>query len=340
MSDHKNGQTWPGGRCSCVVHVYWPSIVSSLAAFCLVLKPVYHLRSFEFNCPVTTTRWLPVGYSGKWIFGGIVTCQSINESSCFNPTLVSARYPTYFTGVHHLQLVASVSTQHLTNIPRRLEFGVCCEYHVPRRGPSTKSEHIIFDPMTPAMSASCETYEDSVQVVENLIDSDLIDKAVVELQSGVIPAKEDITTKMEWTPACERLREFYVTNVHPKVYASTTSNDHSTDLVQIITRPKIASFVKSPAETQSTFKMIERINSTVQNHPIRRIRLPTDYHVLIPLVIEGLSPWIEVLSINERREVPWAKGSLVYLKGGTDLICSTEGGGVYILMGGKNKVVT
>ncbi len=114
----------------------------------------------------------------------------------------------------------------------------------------------------------------------------------------------------------------------------------STDPVQVTTQPKIASFVKPPAETQSTFKMTERVNPTVQNHPIRRIRLPTDYHVLIPLVIEGLPPWIEVLSINERREVPWAKGSLVYLKRGTDLICSKGGGGVYILIGGKNKVVT
>lgn len=102
---------------------------------------------------------------------------------------------------------------------------------------------------------------------------------------------------------------------------------------------KIASFVKTPAETQSTFKMVEHINPTVQNHPIRRIRLPTDYHVLIPLVVQGLPPWIEVRSIKKHQQVPWAKGSVVYLKGGTDLICSKEGGGVYILMGGKNRVV-
>lgn len=110
--------------------------------------------------------------------------------------------------------------------------------------------------------------------------------------------------------------------------------------MQIVVRPKIASFVKPPAETQSTFKMVERVNPTLQNHPIRRIRLPTDYHVLIPLVIEGLPRWIEVQSTNERKEVPWSKGSLIYLKGGTDLVCSKEGGGVYILIGGKNKSAT
>ena len=84
--------------------------------------------------------------------------------------------------------------------------------------------------------------------------------------------------------------------------------------------------------------MVERINPDIQGHEFRRIRLPTDYHVLIPLVIEGLPPCIEVLSIKKRQKVPWAKGSVVYLKGGTDLICSQEGGGVYILLGGKNKV--
>ncbi|KAL9127039.1 MAG: hypothetical protein Q9217_004003 [Psora testacea] len=174
------------------------------------------------------------------------------------------------------------------------------------------------------MSSSSEIYEDSVQIVEGLINSDLIDNAVAELQSGATSAPDEITTRMNWTLACERLREFYATNVHPKV----------------IVRPKVASFVKSPAETQSTFKMVERVNPTVQNQPIRRIRLPTDYHVLVPLVTEGLPRWIEVRSTNERKEVPWSKGLLVYLKGGTDLVCSKEGGGVYILIGGKNKSAT
>lgn len=107
----------------------------------------------------------------------------------------------------------------------------------------------------------------------------------------------------------------------------------------MILRPQIAAFVKSPAETASTFKMIERVNPSAQKHPIRRIRLPTDYHILIPLIIEGLPSWIEVRCIGERRKVPWTKGSAVYLKGGTDLVCSYEGGGVYILIGGKNKTI-
>jgi len=45
-----------------------------------------------------------------------------------------------------------------------------------------------------------------------------------------------------------------------------------------------------------------------------------------------------VQSTKERRKVPWAMGSVVYLKGGTDLVCSEEGGGVYILLGGRKRV--
>lgn len=67
------------------------------------------------------------------------------------------------------------------------------------------------------MSLSSEVCENSVQVVENLIDTDLIDNAVAELQSGATSAADKITTRMDWTPACERLREFYATNVYPKV---------------------------------------------------------------------------------------------------------------------------
>jgi len=97
------------------------------------------------------------------------------------------------------------------------EYGKCYGSHEPRRDPSIKSKHTSIDRKTPDMSSSSEVYENSVQVVENLIDSDLIDIAVAELQSGATSATGEITTRMDWTPACERLREFYATNVHPKV---------------------------------------------------------------------------------------------------------------------------
>ena len=69
------------------------------------------------------------------------------------------------------------------------------------------------------MSGSREAYEDFVQFRGDLIDADLIDRVVAELRLGEYQASETITTKLDWTPGCERLREFYVTNIHPNVSA-------------------------------------------------------------------------------------------------------------------------
>ena len=83
--------------------------------------------------------------------------------------------------------------------------------------------------------------------------------------------------------------------------------------------------------------MIARINASALGVPVRRIGLPTDYHIVIPLIPEGLPPWAEVRSSQIRQKVLWKKGSVVYIRGGTNLVCSEEGGGVYILIGGKNR---
>lgn len=99
-------------------------------------------------------------------------------------------------------------------------------------------------------------------------------------------------------------------------------------------QPQIANFVK-PAER--TFKSVARINSGAGSVPLRRIRLPTDYHIIIPLVLQGLPRWAEVRSTKTRQELSWKRGSVVYIKGGIDLVCSEEGGGIYILIGVKTK---
>lgn len=80
-----------------------------------------------------------------------------------------------------------------------------------------------------------------------------------------------------------------------------------------------------------------RINPSARSIPIRTIGLATDFYIIIPLVLEGMPPWAEVRSIKKRQEVPWRKGSVVYVKGGTDLVCSERGGGLYIMIGGKKK---
>ncbi|KAI4264615.1 MAG: hypothetical protein L6R42_000277 [Xanthoria sp. 1 TBL-2021] len=167
--------------------------------------------------------------------------------------------------------------------------------------------------------SNADHHHDSVQVVDDVIDASLIDNAVSSVGSG--SATESTYTELDWTPACEELLRTYRENIHPSV----------------IDRPQIADFVKPPTETESTFKVIARINPSVQKVPSRGIGLPTDYHIVIPLVSQGLPPWAVVRSTKARQKVPWKKGSVVYIKGGTDLICSEEGGGIYIMIGGKTR---
>lgn len=79
------------------------------------------------------------------------------------------------------------------------------------------------------MSASSATYDDFVQVVKNLINAHLIDKIVAQFQELSVSSTDDIITQMAWTPACEDLRKFYVTNVHPRVYLPWNDKNCCTD---------------------------------------------------------------------------------------------------------------
>lgn len=97
----------------------------------------------------------------------------------------------------------------------------------PRHGTLPNSEHTSFDRATSAMSASSETYDDSVQVVEKVIDTRLIDDAA-ELYTGGSNTDTGITTQLGWNSACEEIRKFYVAKVHEKV-CSTDDNDRCTD---------------------------------------------------------------------------------------------------------------
>lgn len=95
--------------------------------------------------------------------------------------------------------------------------------------------------------------------------------------------------------------------------------------------------MRPSTETQRTFKMVARINPSIRKTSERGIALPTDYHIIIPLVPQGLPTWAEVRSTKLRQKVPWRKGSVVCIKGGTNLICTEEGEGIYMMIGGENK---
>ena len=81
--------------------------------------------------------------------------------------------------------------------------------------------------------------------------------------------------------------------------------------------------------------MVMFINPSKQK--LRAINLPSKskYHIIIPLKIEGLPTWIQLRSTKERWEVPWKKGSVVYMNEKIDFMCSDKGGGLFILIGGE-----
>lgn len=83
--------------------------------------------------------------------------------------------------------------------------------------------------------------------------------------------------------------------------------------------------------------MVARINSGVDEASERGIGLPSDYHFIIPLASQGLPMWAESRSTKKRQKVLKKKGSVVYIRGGTNLICTKDGGGVYEMIGGETK---
>lgn len=83
--------------------------------------------------------------------------------------------------------------------------------------------------------------------------------------------------------------------------------------------------------------MVMYIHPHASEKRLYYIDLPADYHIIIPLVPQGLPRWLEVRSSKKRTPVPWQKGSVIYVRGETDLVSSTEGHGICIVLGGRFK---
>lgn len=74
------------------------------------------------------------------------------------------------------------------------------------------------------MSSKDESYGDSVQIVEKVIEIELINNAVAKLEADSAVATNDMTTRLDWTSACDELLHFYRTKVHPEVQSEAEVN--------------------------------------------------------------------------------------------------------------------
>lgn len=106
---------------------------------------------------------------------------------------------------------------------------------------------------------------------------------------------------------------------------------------QIATKPEIFDIVKSPEKTGAVMPLVMRIESQKPEQAPRSLELPGDYHVIIPLVPQGLPTWVEVRPSGKRTAITWKKGSVVYCRQQTALVCSAEGQGICIFLGGRFK---
>ncbi len=83
----------------------------------------------------------------------------------------------------------------------------------PRHGPSSSFELLSFDPAASVMTSSnagpCDDY---VQIVDDVIDTQLIDNTVGEMGAG--SSIEKVYTELVWTSECEDLLRNYRERIH------------------------------------------------------------------------------------------------------------------------------
>ena len=89
------------------------------------------------------------------------------------------------------------------------------EKFAPHYCPSSNLHYNDLDHRTSSMASQNESYDDSVQIFKDVVSIELIDSAVTKLWDSA-GATDDITTRLEWTPACDELLQFYRTGVHPR----------------------------------------------------------------------------------------------------------------------------
>ncbi len=132
-----------------------------------------------------------------------------------------------FSRVNELRVVASVSTKH-----RFAEDMNFVKKFTPHHGSPLTFESTNFHQATSTMSASSERYEDSVQILENVLDTGLLERAAAGLHAGSRTAPDAVTTTLDWTSACEELLAYFREQVHPKVFLKEGNDkEHCADAI-------------------------------------------------------------------------------------------------------------
>lgn len=106
--------------------------------------------------------------------------------------------------------------------------------------------------------------------------------------------------------------------------------------VQVADDSDLAAIVKPKLKRAQTFRTVWEIlpgTSSVN----RYITVPADYLLIVPLALEGLPRWGRKHSSNDLVPLHWKMRSVLFIKGGTELVCSSDGGGVFMMLGVKHE---
>jgi hypothetical protein len=96
---------------------------------------------------------------------------------------------------------------------------------------------------------------------------------------------------------------------------------------------ELAEIIKPDLPRVQWYKIIVKILPGERDK--RFVELPGDYMVIVPLVLDGLPRWAGTNS-SDMVVLEWKLGSLLFMKGGTKLVCSDVGGGIFIVLGAKH----
>lgn len=110
-------------------------------------------------------------------------------------------------------------------------------------------------------------------------------------------------------------------------------------LFQISKNSELGSIVEPTLKRNKTYVHVVEILPGTEN--VRRsLILPGDYILIVPLVLEGLPVWAEAPSSNKQVVLQWTKGSILVARKGTNLVCSRDGGGIFMVLGVQHLAQT
>jgi hypothetical protein len=168
------------------------------------------------------------------------------------------------------------------------------------------------------------------------IPLDLINKAAAEVDpKGSADAEPRATPfaipeseALQWSPSCQLILTEWVNRHYQKVRLSIALRSTQLNVIQINDDSPESNIVNRPKVKRTGGHVHKLLGRQTYVLP----RSSSSVYCVIPLGTTG-NPTIEVKEPdNQTTQVPWAKGSLLYLAGDCKLVCDGDGTALGILL--------